>query len=68
MEAPGFKEPAFEEFDPASDCDCPGCAHWRRVLPHSRTGRHPAAHPAAHRAIVLAAAASTVLVGHAAPA
>ncbi|KAA0930382.1 hypothetical protein FGF04_27705 [Streptomyces apricus] len=29
--------PVFEEFDPASDCDCPGCAHWRRVLPHSTT-------------------------------
>lgn len=68
MEAPGFKEPVFEEFDPMSDCDCPGCVHWRRVLPPSRTGRHPAAHPAAHRAVVLAAAASTVLVGHAAPA
>ncbi|GCB49063.1 peptidoglycan-binding protein [Streptomyces sp. NL15-2K] len=24
--------PVFEEFDPASDCDCPGCVHWRRVL------------------------------------
>ncbi|WP_280889023.1 peptidoglycan-binding protein [Streptomyces sp. LBL] len=57
--------PVFEEFDPASDCDCPGCVHWRRVLPHSRAGRHPAA----HRAVVLAAAASTTLVvGHTAPA
>lgn len=64
MEAPGFNEPVFEEFDPASDCDCPGCVHWRRVLPHSRTGRHPAA----HRAVILAAAASTALVGHTAPA
>ncbi|MET9383402.1 peptidoglycan-binding protein [Streptomyces sp. NPDC002928] len=51
--------PVFEEFDPASDCDCPGCAHWRRVLPHSparTTGR-----PAAHRALVVAAAASAAL-------
>ncbi|MDF3145933.1 peptidoglycan-binding protein [Streptomyces sp. T21Q-yed] len=57
--------PVFEEFDPASDCDCPGCVHWRRVLPHSATGRHPAA----HRALILAAAASTTLaVGHTAPA
>ncbi|MGW0337885.1 peptidoglycan-binding protein [Streptomyces sp. NPDC003011] len=56
--------PVFEEFDPASDCDCPGCVHWRRVLPHSpaaRAGRHPAA----HRAVIVAAAASTALVsGH----
>lgn len=36
--------PVFEEFDPASDCDCPGCVHWRRVLPESPDGRHPAAH------------------------
>ncbi|WP_411148561.1 peptidoglycan-binding protein [Streptomyces sp. A30] len=59
--------PVFEEFDPVSDCDCPGCVHWRRVLPSSPsspTGRHPAA----HRAVILAAAASTALVsGHAAP-
>lgn len=67
MEAPGFKEPVFEEFDPASDCDCPGCVHWRRVLPHSRTDRHPAAHRT-HQAVILAAAASTALVGHTAPA
>ncbi len=60
--------PVFEEFDPASDCDCPGCVHWRRVLPHSPSS--PAGrHPAAHRAVLLAAAASTALVsGHAAPA
>ncbi|MFE7269869.1 peptidoglycan-binding protein [Streptomyces sp. NPDC057623] len=59
------RTPVFEEFDPASDCDCPGCVHWRRVLPHSETGRHPAA----HRALILAAAASTTLaVGHTAPA
>ncbi|KUO20311.1 peptidoglycan-binding protein [Streptomyces dysideae] len=57
--------PVFEEFDPASDCDCPGCVHWRRVLPHSAAGRHPAA----RRAVILAAAASTALgVGHTTPA
>ncbi len=57
--------PVFEEFDPASDCDCPGCVHWRRVPPAARTGRHPAA----HRAVILATAASTALVaGHTAPA
>ncbi len=59
------RTPVFEEFDPASDCDCPGCVHWRRVLPHSETGRHPAA----HRALILAAVASaTLAIGHAAPA
>jgi hypothetical protein len=55
-----MEPPVFEEFDPASDCDCPGCVHWRRVLPHSRSGR-AAAHPAAHRAFALAAAASAAL-------
>lgn len=59
------RSPVFEEFDPASDCDCPGCVHWRRVLPHSTTGRHPAA----ARALIVAAAASTTLAaGHPAPA
>lgn len=59
------RTPVFEEIDPGGDCDCPGCVHWRRVLPHSVTGRHPAA----HRALILAAAASTTLVvGHTAPA
>ncbi|MFD7386836.1 peptidoglycan-binding protein [Streptomyces sp. NPDC059852] len=53
----GTRTPVFEEFDPASDCDCPGCVHWRRVLPHSTTGRHPAA----YRALVLAATASSAL-------
>jgi hypothetical protein len=63
-----MESPVFEEFDPASDCDCPGCVHWRRVLPHSRAGRGTA-HPAAHRALALAAVASAALgAGHAAPA
>jgi len=39
--------PGSEESGPASDCDCPGCTHWRRVLPHSRAGGHPAARLAA---------------------
>ncbi|MHC3475328.1 peptidoglycan-binding protein [Streptomyces sp. 7R007] len=60
-----METPVFEEFDPASDCDCPGCAHWRRVLPNSREGRHPAA----HRVVIVAAAASAALgAGHAVPA
>ncbi|MFJ9583859.1 peptidoglycan-binding protein [Streptomyces acidicola] len=63
--------PVFEEFDPASDCECPGCVHWRRVVPHSRA-QGSVGHPAACRGLVLAAtavAAGTALgVGHAVPA
>jgi hypothetical protein len=63
-----MKSPVFEEFDPASDCDCPGCVHWRRVLPHSRAGR-TTAHPAARRALAVAAMTSAALgAGHAVPA
>ncbi|MFG2732007.1 peptidoglycan-binding protein [Streptomyces canus] len=61
-----METPVFEEIDPASDCDCPGCVHWRRVLPRSTGG-----HPAAGRVVILAAAAaaSTALGAvHAAPA
>ncbi|MET9405509.1 peptidoglycan-binding protein [Streptomyces sp. NPDC002935] len=55
-----MKTPVFEELDPASDCDCPGCVHWRRVLPFSsRFGpAGPVGHPAA-RAHVLARAGRT---------
>ncbi|WP_435228766.1 peptidoglycan-binding protein [Streptomyces sp. Tue6028] len=52
--------PVFEEIDPAGDCDCPGCVHWRRVMPASALPG-PVGHPAARRALVLAAAAGTVL-------
>ncbi|MFJ7135651.1 peptidoglycan-binding protein [Streptomyces fungicidicus] len=63
-----MEPPVFEEIDPAGDCDCPGCAHWRRVLPQSRSGRFPG-HPAARgTALVVAAVASTTLAAHAAPA
>ncbi|MFF0094497.1 peptidoglycan-binding protein [Streptomyces canus] len=58
-----METPVFEEVDPASDCDCPGCLHWRRVLPRSTGG-----HPAAARVVILAAAASTAFAVHAAPA
>ncbi|AWT43490.1 MULTISPECIES: peptidoglycan-binding protein [Streptomyces] len=60
-----METPVFEEIDPVSDCDCPGCVHWRRVLPVSPPGRPPA-----HRAaLVVAAAAATALTSaHAAPA
>ncbi|KPH97653.1 hypothetical protein OK074_6460, partial [Actinobacteria bacterium OK074] len=63
--------PAFEEFDPANDCDCPGCTHWRRVLPHSPYSGNGGrlGHPAARRALVLAAATGTTLAaGPVAPA
>lgn len=58
-----MESPVFEEFDPAGDCDCPGCAHWRRVLPHAPAGRFPG-HPAAHRAaVVVAAVTSATAIG-----
>ncbi|MFI6205255.1 peptidoglycan-binding protein [Streptomyces sp. NPDC051041] len=52
--------PVFEEFDPASDCDCPGCRHRRRLSPCSPAGRVPG-RPVAHRAVTVAAAASAAL-------
>ncbi|KAF3465595.1 peptidoglycan-binding protein [Streptomyces sp. Tu 3180] len=62
-----MRSPVFEEFDPAGDCDCPGCVHWRRVLPHSPAGRS-VGHPAANRTLAVAAAAATAIGAHAAPA
>ncbi|WP_328560670.1 peptidoglycan-binding protein [Streptomyces coelicoflavus] len=53
-----METPVFEEIDPASDCECPGCRHWRRVLPHSPAGR-ALAHPAAYRTLVVATAAAS---------
>ncbi|MEU6536596.1 peptidoglycan-binding protein [Streptomyces sp. NPDC047000] len=72
--------PAFEEFDPASDCDCPGCVHWRATLtpttPAStgfRTAgfRTVVAPPAVHRILIpaaVAAATAALGAGPAAPA
>ena len=63
-----METPVFEDIDPANNCDCPGCLHWRRVLPRSTGG-----HPAAARTVILAAAATTafgavhVAPAHAAP-
>ncbi|MFD4856444.1 peptidoglycan-binding protein [Streptomyces atratus] len=55
--------PAFEEYVPAGDCTCAGCAAQRRsaasALP-MRYGGHPAAH-GARRALVLVTAAGVVL-------
>ncbi|MCH0558867.1 peptidoglycan-binding protein [Streptomyces sp. MUM 16J] len=51
--------PAFEEFDPVSDCDCPGCVLQRRMSPRPQSG-HPCGHPAA-RGVVVVAVASAAL-------
>ncbi|MFF5895778.1 peptidoglycan-binding protein [Streptomyces argenteolus] len=54
--------PVFEEYEPAADCGCPGCARRRRTaaaLP-ARHGGHPAAR-GARRALVLVTAAGVVL-------
>lgn len=54
--------PAFEEYVPATDCACAGCAAQRRnaaALP-LRDGGHPAAH-GARRVLVMATAAGVVL-------
>uniref|UniRef100_UPI00157F98F4 peptidoglycan-binding protein n=1 Tax=Streptomyces spongiicola TaxID=1690221 RepID=UPI00157F98F4 len=57
--------PVFEEYEPAGDCVCPGCARQRRerarTLPAGAGGR-PAAH-GARRALVLVTAAGAVLGG-----
>ncbi|MET9673402.1 peptidoglycan-binding protein [Streptomyces sp. NPDC006482] len=57
--------PVFEEFEPAADCGCPGCAQRRRDLALGlpvRSGGHPGAH-GARRALVLVTAAGVVLGG-----
>ncbi|WP_037676481.1 peptidoglycan-binding protein [Streptomyces griseus] len=60
-----METPVFEEFDPVSDCDCPGCALRHRALPPSS----PVGRAAVHRTLIVAAAASTALgAGHAVPA
>ncbi|MFF3779797.1 peptidoglycan-binding protein [Streptomyces sp. NPDC001933] len=55
--------PAFEEYVPAINCTCAGCAAQRRTAASAlpmRYGGHPAAH-GARRALVLATAAGVVL-------
>ncbi|MFF1839852.1 peptidoglycan-binding protein [Streptomyces sp. NPDC058231] len=55
--------PAFEDYAPAIDCICAGCAAQRRAAARAlprRYGGHPAAH-GARRALVLATAAGVVL-------
>ncbi len=56
--------PVFEEFDPADNCECPGCVHWRRVGPSPLPGRF-GGHPAARSVLVVAAAASAALAASA---
>ncbi|MDH2390511.1 peptidoglycan-binding protein [Streptomyces sp. HNM0663] len=51
--------PVFQEYEPAADCDCPGCAERRRTL---AAGGHPAAH-GCRRALVVVTAAGVVLGG-----
>lgn len=62
-----MKMPGFEEYEPAGDCVCRGCAQRRRALARARAiplrdGGHPAAR-GARRALVLATAAGVVLGG-----
>ncbi|MFE4370463.1 peptidoglycan-binding protein [Streptomyces sp. NPDC056835] len=55
--------PVFEEYEPAPDCPCAGCADHRRDLARGlpvRAGGHPAAH-GARRAVVLVTAAGVAL-------
>ncbi|MFD3919921.1 peptidoglycan-binding protein [Streptomyces sp. NPDC058595] len=55
--------PVFEEYEPACDCPCGGCAEQRRRLAQGlspRAGGHPAAH-GARRALVLVTAAGVAL-------
>ncbi|MFE5629637.1 peptidoglycan-binding protein [Streptomyces sp. NPDC056543] len=57
--------PVFEEYEPAADCGCAGCARQRRDLALGlpvRAGGHPAAH-GARRALVMVTAAGVVLGG-----
>ncbi|WP_306320372.1 MULTISPECIES: peptidoglycan-binding protein [unclassified Streptomyces] len=50
--------PVFVDVDPAEDCDCAGCAAWRRSVSHPVRTKVGTRH-----ALVLAAAAGTVIGG-----
>ncbi|MFJ8491335.1 peptidoglycan-binding protein [Streptomyces sp. NPDC094038] len=54
--------PVFEEFDPTTTCECPGCVHWRRVSPSPLPGRF-GGHPAARSVLVVAAASAALAAG-----
>ncbi|MEU2307376.1 peptidoglycan-binding protein [Streptomyces misionensis] len=51
--------PAFEEFEPARDCGCPGCVHRRRTRRRPLPGR--IGHRPSTRGMVLVAAVSAAL-------
>ncbi|WP_282699285.1 peptidoglycan-binding protein [Streptomyces sp. CC219B] len=61
-----METPVFEEFDPASDCDCPGCVHRYRAPSPSAAGR--AGGGPAHRTVIVAAAAAALGAAPAVPA
>src|SRR5262245_2669263 len=52
--------PVFEEFDPASDCECPGCVLRRRTsTPTVSSGQYTGRHEGHHTVVVAAATAAT---------
>ncbi|MFJ4715631.1 peptidoglycan-binding protein [Streptomyces sp. NPDC088785] len=53
-----MEAPVFEDYDPAGDCTCAGCAEWRRTTPPPGRTRLGARH-----ALAVAAAAGTVIGG-----
>ncbi|MEE1829594.1 peptidoglycan-binding protein [Streptomyces sp. SP17KL33] len=66
-----METPVFEEIDPGADCECPGCVHWRRVMPYSTRYAHlshPAARTARNALVVATAAGAALGAGHAVPA
>ncbi|MGW0944289.1 peptidoglycan-binding protein [Streptomyces sp. NPDC002623] len=63
-----METPVFEEFDPESDCDCPGCVSRRRTNPNSPPAPF-GGRPVAHRALVVATATAAAFTAvHAGPA
>ncbi|MFC9116281.1 peptidoglycan-binding protein [Streptomyces sp. NPDC057092] len=63
-----MESPVFEEFDPAGDCACPGCAQERRARPLPLTGRRLRRSAARRTALVVAAVTSAALGAHPVPA
>ncbi|MFE7761931.1 peptidoglycan-binding protein [Streptomyces sp. NPDC057438] len=66
-----METPVFEEIDPGTDCECPGCVHRRRVLPYAaRYGQtsHPAARSVRNALVVATAAGAALGAGHVVPA
>ncbi|MDX2764657.1 peptidoglycan-binding protein [Streptomyces europaeiscabiei] len=66
-----METPVFEEIEPGADCECPGCVHWRLVMPYSAQYAHlshPAARTARSALVVATAAGAALGAGHAVPA